>query len=176
MDKYNTIGSRILASLIDSLLAIPVTIATMMLANLFNSPKLNFALTIGMSAIPVLYVILLHGFYGQTLGKMAMKLQVLDISERPITFTQAVIRSLPQLLPVFISASTMSEQLLSQTDNESSNDFFGMIISATYVLYFVWSIGDIISALVTEKKRALHDFIAGTVVVRTDDWSNLSIK
>ena len=73
MEKFDTIGSRFLAALIDSLLAIPITILVMVFANLFNSPKINFTLTIAMSAIPVFYTILMHNFYGQTLGKMAMK-------------------------------------------------------------------------------------------------------
>ncbi|MEO6588303.1 MAG: RDD family protein, partial [Pyrinomonadaceae bacterium] len=142
------------------------------LANLSSSPKLNFALTIGMSAVPVLYIILLHGFYGQTLGKMAMKLKVLDISERPITFTQAVVRSLPQLLPVFISASALSNQISPQ-DDAFTNNIFGIILTASYVLYSLWNLFDIIVCLSSDKKRALHDLIAGTVVVRTNGWSNL---
>lgn len=176
MEKYNTIGPRFLAALIDSLLIIPVSIFTVAFANVFNSEKSNFVFTIGMSAIPVLYTMLMHAYYGQTLGKMAMKVKVLDISERPITFTQAVIRSLPQLLSVFLTASSLSNQMLSETNGALTNEFLGIAVGVTYVLYFVWSIGDIISALITEKKRALHDFIAGTVVVRTDGWSNLSIN
>ena len=176
MERYQTIGPRFLALLIDSLLIIPVSIVTMALASSFNSAKFNFVFTIGMSAIPVLYTILMHARYGQTLGKMAMKVKVLDISERPITFTQAVIRSLPQLLSVFLTASSLSSQMLSEAENEFTNELLGMAVGITYVLYFGWSIGEIISALVTEKKRALHDFIAGTVVVRTDSWSNLSIN
>ncbi|CAN5709223.1 hypothetical protein BH20ACI4_BH20ACI4_30340 [soil metagenome] len=131
MEKYQTIGSRFLALLIDSLLAIPVTravqdwiygsepgavatgfpqmsrslpppvltqhpfplhsifnrsIIVMILANLFNTPKINFVLTFAMSAVPILYTILIHNFYGQTLGKIAMKVKVLDISERQYIF------------------------------------------------------------------------------------------
>lgn len=176
MEKYQTIGPRFLALIIDSLLAIPVSILIMGLAGSTDSNKIGFVLTIAMSAAPVLYTILMHSYYGQTLGKMAVKVKVVTISENPINFTQAVIRSLPQLLPVFISASILSRQMLSQNDAAFTNDFLETAVSAAYVLYFIWEIGDIISGLITEKKRALHDFIAGTVVVRTDGWSNLSIK
>ena len=172
MEKFDTIGSRFLASLIDSLLAIPVTILVMGFANIFDSPKINLALTISISAIPVFYTILMHNFYGQTLGKMAMKVKVLDISEKPITFTQAVIRSLPQLLPVFITASTLISAMKVSGDPDAE-EFLGFAVTAAYVLYSIWGIADIIVCLSSEKKRALHDFIAGTVVVRTDGWSNL---
>lgn len=168
MEKYQTVGARFLASLIDSLLAIPVAIVTMIAANLFSSPKINFSLTIAMSVIPVLYTILMHNFYGQTLGKMAMKVKVLDITERPITFTQSVVRSLPQLFPVFISASTLSHQILPQTDEVFPNDVFGTILTVIYGLYSLWNIFDIIICLSSDKKRALHDLVAGTVVVKTD--------
>lgn len=176
MEKYQTIGPRFLALLIDSLLMIPLSILIMALSGFISSPKIGFLLTGALSAAPVIYTILMHAYCGQTLGKMAMKVIVLDISEHPVTFAQAVIRSLPQLVPVFIAASVSISTMTSPASNEARSDLLGIITSVAYILYFVWQIGDIISALATEKKRALHDFIAGTVVVRTDGWSNLSIN
>ena len=180
MERYQTIGPRFLALLIDSLLAIPFSILIMALSGFTGSSKVSFILTVALTAAPVIYIILMHAYFGQTLGKMAMKVKVLDISERPITFAQAVIRSLPQLLPVFITASmliqTMFEQMEPRPSNEFTTETFSTLLAIANFLYLFWTIGDIISALLTEKKRALHDFLAGTVVVRTDGWSNLSIN
>lgn len=173
MDKYNTVGSRFAASFIDGIIMIPVGILSGILPVMGSFSKIAIVWNIIISLIPVIYTIWLHTVSGQTLGKMAMKVKVLDISERPITFTQAVIRSLPQMLPVFISASTFIRQIQSSTITEFSNDFFETVLTGAYIFYAVWLIGNIISALVTEKKRALHDLIAGTVVVRMD--SNISI-
>lgn len=174
MEKYQTIGSRFLALLIDSMILIPVSFLGMILANFSSSVKYSTVINILLSSAAVVYTILMHNFYGQTLGKMAMKVKVLDISERPITFAQAVIRSLPQMLPVFITSSLLISEI--SADNAAANDLLKMATNISYVFYSVWSVADIIVCFASEKKRALHDFIAGTVVVRTDGWSNLSIN
>jgi uncharacterized RDD family membrane protein YckC len=168
MDKYNTIGSRFVASIIDGIVMIPVGLLSGIIVFMQGFPKLAIVWNIVISLIPVIYTIWLHTVYGQTLGKKVMKVKVLDISERPITFTQAVIRSLPQMLPVFISASALISQIQSLTVIDFSNKQFETVLTGAYILYAVLVVGNIISALVTEKKRALHDLIAGTVVVRTN--------
>lgn len=168
MDKYQTILPRIFALIVDFLVMLPLSFLTTVFGSVGDSPKTAFVFSTIISAIPVIYTISMHTFYGQTVGKMALRLKVINLSERPITFTQAVIRSLPQMLPVFIAASIATNRMFYQTENEFTNDLFGITVGTAYVLYIVWSIGNIISALVTEKKRALHDLIAGTVVVKTD--------
>jgi uncharacterized RDD family membrane protein YckC len=92
-----------------------------------------------------------------------MRLKVLDVSEKPITFAQAVIRSLPQLFPAFVGASLIN----SATEQNPDQDFieiFGILITG---VTWIWQIADIIVCLSSDKKRALHDLIAGTVVVKT---------
>jgi uncharacterized RDD family membrane protein YckC len=126
-----------------------------------------------LGAAPVIYVILLHARYGQTLGKMAMKVKVLDVSEEPVRFAQAVIRSLPQMLPVFMASSLLISEMSPATGSTGKNLLMAAATLAN-ILYFIWSVADIIVCLVSDKKRALHDLVAGTVVVRTDRLSNLS--
>lgn len=42
------------------------------------------------------------------------------------------------------------------------------VAGLTTGLMWIWNIADVIVALSTEKHRALHDYIAGTVVVKTN--------
>lgn len=168
MEKYNTLGARFVAAFIDGIVMIPVGILSGIIPFMSDFPKLAIVWNIIISLIPVVYTIWLHTVYGQTLGKMAMKVKVLDISEDPITFTQAVIRSLPQMLPVFLTASELINQMQSSAINLFSKEQFQIMYMGIYFLYGVWGVGNCISALVTEKKRALHDLIAGTVVVKTN--------
>lgn len=168
MEKYQTMAPRFLALIVDFLIMLPVSFLAFFFGNSANSPKFAFVSNTIISIIPLIYTIFMHSFYGQTVGKMALRIKVVDIAERPITLAQSVIRSLPQMLPVFIAASTAIYEMFPQTENEFTNGFFGITVVIAYVLYILWEIGDIISALVSEKKRALHDLIAGTVVVKTD--------
>ena len=168
MEKYQTIGHRFVALIIDALVMIPLGIAASLFTTFAPNSKFDFLSSNLVSLAIVFYYILMHARYGQTLGKMAMKVKVLDISEQPITFTQSVIRSLPQMFPVFITASIASSDLISPSGNNTTGNFLSVATTVFYVSYFVWEIGDIISALISEKKRALHDFIAGTVVIKTN--------
>lgn len=169
MDKYNTIGARFVALIIDMIVMIPVSLVPFFLVGLGNSIKALIIINVIIGAVPVAYNVLMHGYYGQTLGKMAMKVKVFDVSERKMTLTQAVVRSLPQMLPVFISASYSTAEMSASPENISSRNFLTIAITAAYILYFVWSIADIIVCLASDKKRSLHDLIAGTIVVKVDN-------
>lgn len=176
MEKYQTIGSRFVALFIDGLIMIPISIFAGIFAGVGNSTKAGVITNVIVSAIPIIYTVLAHSYYGQTVGKSVVKVKVLDISETQITFTQAVIRSLPQMLPLFITASTLISQMSYSSQTAVRNDLIKLLTTGGYILYGIWSIADIIVCLSSDKKRALHDLIAGTVVVRTDSWSNLSIN
>ena len=47
---------------------------------------------------PVFYYVFLHGAYGQTFGKMAMKIRVLDADGSPVTYRKAFLRYLGYFL------------------------------------------------------------------------------
>jgi uncharacterized RDD family membrane protein YckC len=53
-----------------------------------------------------------------------------------------------------------------------SPDFFSLQ-SYIALAAFAWFVAEILTMLTNEKRRALHDFIAGTVVVRTGDSSRI---
>ena len=109
-NKYETFGRRVGAAILDSFILFPVGLGISLVFLFFNiaSPLLGSAAA---GLISAAYYILTHYRYGQTFGKMAAKVKVLDDSENPINFGQAIVRSLPQLLvPMFaISFSTAGE-------------------------------------------------------------------
>ena len=168
MEKYQTIGARFAALIIDGIVMIPFTSLAAMSTDLIrthNTPRVSFVLTNMFNLIPVVYAVLLHAKYGQTLGKKVMKVKVLDISEKPVTFTQAVIRSLPQMFPVFAGAGLINISTRENPDYDAVQIAVILIAAASWI----WRIADIVVCLSSEKKRALHDLIAGTVVVKVDD-------
>ncbi|HRH41145.1 MAG TPA: RDD family protein [Pyrinomonadaceae bacterium] len=158
MDKYQTIGARFLATIIDSLLFFFLSGNPWMTTTFWGQVLLQL--------IGVSYYILMHYYFGQTLGKMLFKIKVLDISEQPITFFQAMLRSLPALIVLVLTINFSNPQISEGT--ASSNDIWvakNLLVLITGLLS-LFNLANAISLLVTEKHRALHDYIAGTIVVK----------
>ena len=162
MEKYSTIRRRFGALLIDSLVLLPVNVAIPFLTAAFTHSAAALSVSsaiVGM--ISVLYNIFLHYRYGQTIGKMMMKVKVLSDSEGSINLGQSIVRTLPQLLPVMFAVSTST----ADPAEDPSRTFVGMVFTAAVSIFLL---ADIVVCLANEERRALHDFIAGTIVVRTD--------
>ena len=171
MDKYQTIGARFWATIVDFLATLPFMIAFIYFSskndpNTHSVTTISFLGTVLFSILSVLYYVLMHARYGQTLGKMAAKVKVLDISENPINLGQAIIRSLPQLVPLFLVIGSQNPQFLEGSASEADKLVMPYVAGITTGLIWIWNIADIIVALSNSKHRALHDYIAGTVVVK----------
>ena len=162
MEKYNTLGKRFAALIIDSiLLGVAGLIFSFGAASLSDNPTAFFIVSGLFNAINVFYFILLHAYYGQTLGKKAFGVKVVDDTEAPINFGQAVVRHLPELIPALFAVTLINPEMY----QDAATQIVSGIISGAAV---VFHIAGVVVCLVNEKHRALHDFIAGTVVVRTD--------
>lgn len=162
MEKYHTFRPRLIALLIDSFIMLPIGI----LDEWFRQaefPPVFFYIWIPISSLILpAYTILMHGFYGQTLGKMYMEVKVLDVTEEPIKFVQAVRRDLPQLIFNMFAIALGIAFLGQNPEAESVKYAYG-----TFALFAtVWGLADILVFFSNDKRRALHDYIAGTVVVK----------
>lgn len=162
MEKYQTLGKRFWATFLDSVILMPVNLIFTVLTVVVSSSATGVAISsAAIGLISVSYYILMHFYFGQTLGKMMMKVKVLDDSEVSINFGQAIIRSLPQLIPVMF---TVSFSTADQASDPSATVVGSLIYGGTSIFW----LADVIVFLANAKHRALHDFIAGTIVVRTD--------
>ncbi len=167
MTRYQTLDKRFLALIIDVFVFAPV-IALSFWINSTEVPNwLYYLFLVGSSALGLGYIVLLHWKYGQTIGKMVGKVTVVDATtEGPINLFQAFLRdiahfvsSLVQILVVFILVSSGHPRLSETVVNADSY---------TLIPFFIWAAIDTLICLKSKKHRALHDFIAGTVVVRLD--------
>ena len=166
MNRYQTFWRRVLAGLIDGLVFIPIGFLS---DYLFSSERSAPALIIwGVTYYSALWIygVVLHACYGKTIGKMAMRIRVLDISEERIpTFRQAFARD---IFYIFINVL-------------SSVYFIYLVLTGEYVIGAVeknmpgqimtwaaigWFLLEILSMITNKKRRAVHDYIAGTVVVK----------
>lgn len=164
MEKYQTLYPRAVALLLDSVLLLPIGILDEWVKSLALPREIFYILIFGINMAGTVYFITMHGLFGQTVGKMLMKVKVLDVSESPLKFRQAILRDLPQILFVIGSFVFMSSALLSTEEAAAeSSDYFRHPL---VILMLIWGFADIAVFFTNEKYRALHDYIAGSVVVR----------
>jgi uncharacterized RDD family membrane protein YckC len=163
--KYQTVGQRIGAAFIDGFVLAPIIVLDAIIFS-ESSPKWLIVvwMSISYSAYWV-YSVLLHGFYGQTVGKRVAKIRVVDNdTEDPITMRQALLRD-----SVIIVLNTIALGLDIYLVAAGANRDQMIFQAASLVIGYAavsWALVEIITCLTNPKRRAVHDFIAGTVVVQ----------
>ena len=164
--KYQTARRRFWAGFIDGLVFSPLAFVDSWV--LAESRPGWLIITWMLFVYPVnwLYGVLMHGFFGQTLGKMALGVKVLDVSESPMSMRQAFLRdSFYIAINTLLLAYSIYLVLIGvRIDPES----FGTPDVVLGIAALLWFVGEIVSCLLNKKRRALHDFIAGTVVVNVE--------
>lgn len=115
----------------------------------------------------------MHTKCGQTYGKMVCKIRVVDCrTEGAVTFRQTLVREGIPIAASWVligyeihglSTGKLSSAVLS--GNEIGRDHTFRLLSMVPLFWFIAEVG---TMLTNDKRRALHDYIAGTVVVRTN--------
>jgi uncharacterized RDD family membrane protein YckC len=84
---------------------LPTIVTDLFLARIENGIRLEFNIFLFL-ALLWMYLTLLEGFSGQTLGKLAMRLKVVRVDDKPIFYDNAAIRNLGEcfLLPLDLLA------------------------------------------------------------------------
>jgi uncharacterized RDD family membrane protein YckC len=165
--RYKTVGPRFLAGWVDGLILLPLGFLS---EYIFEQGIIWLTVV----WIPVfysafwLYSVIGHAVYGQTVGKHVTKLMVLDNkTETRIGWRQAILRD-----SFFILANTLSATLYVYFVAAGVTEIPSGLQIVVLVLNYsglIWFITEIVTCLSNKKSRALHDFIAGTVVVNTAD-------
>lgn len=164
--KLSSIGKRFGAMLIDGILVGIVTVPVM----IFNVFDLRTSyIFILFSLAGMLYKPLMEYKYGATLGKMAVSIRVIDYSGAPITFQQAFLRSIFNLISQTLSLITMimivSSGLQIDTLQQYSQVLEEQPLNRISQAFNLLILADYIPAFFDKQKRCLHDRIARTLVV-----------
>ncbi len=166
--KHQTFWRRYWAGVIDIVfLMILLFLCELILFRMFWSQNptisaLIFSLTIW-SLFPVVYSILLTGFFGQTIGKYLSGVKVLSISESKLGVFRAFLRDCPWL---FFEIARVLTCLLFLNDSSEIKEKL-LKLKFMYAVGIFWYMLEIVTMLTNSKRRAVHDFIAGSVVVKT---------
>lgn len=172
---YASFGKRVLASLIDGLIFIPIYYIADYNYNSWKLFSLDLFLTI---FIPVVYKIIMEWKYSGTIGKLVLKLRVLDYELRPISFIQSLKRFSIYFLSYFFSVmSTITvfyHPQFYQVSGEAMEFLFEDDVYLVYLMAMLLSnIFTVSFVFFTKKKQALHDLIAQTYCVNQSEWLNL---
>jgi len=174
---YAGFGKRFGSAIVDMLVFIPF----MFVFHFIQSSSLSMAM-VGVVLSSILfsaYTVYFHYKFGATLGKMALGIKVTLPNGEKIGFKQAILRSSVDLaFALFmVIAQVMA---ISNADLEVYLNA-GWIERAEYIMPLfpawygavniasqLWYWGEFIVLLFNKRKRAPHDFIAGTVVIRKE--------
>jgi len=127
--------------------------------------------------------------YGGTPGKLILGIKIIKLNTQPITWREAILRYSVQLIDLIIT-SALGVYAINMADNahyvsldwlhragylsslypdlvqiKMSGRMFMQIHLVTQFLG-LWTIAEVIAVFTNHRKRAVHDFIAGTVVVK----------
>lgn len=165
MNKYQTFFPRLVALAIDNFIMIPLAIFDDWFRQA-ELPPLFFYFWIPLSsAVVPVYLIWMNTKFGQTLGKMAMNIKIVDLSENPIKFSHAFLRDLPQVL-TNIASMTLGIMFLGRNPEDET---VKLTLGTFVMIAGIWGLADILTFAFNSKSRALHDIVAGTVVVKIEE-------
>jgi uncharacterized RDD family membrane protein YckC len=161
-DRYSTLARRFVASLIDTILFAPLIVAMFVVG---DSQQKAFLLGTVTAALNIGYYIIGHGKYGMTFGKRVMNLRVVrNGDEAAVSVSQAFKRELP--LIVLLGVAVASDAVIAFGTDTNMLKAAEYVSGLQIVLFRVWNVMDILFAVISEKRRSLHDRVGGTVVVR----------
>lgn len=174
--RYAGFWPRLGAIVVDCVVLAPIIMLSFWTFSASRTVALSAEVLI--SCLFALYSIYFVGRWGQTIGKMALRIKVVALNGEEAGFVRAFYRHAVDLafslatsaLTVYALMSVTSREFdllpfdarldLLQTRTASWTDILNWLLIA-------WTLSELVVLLLNEKRRAIHDYIAGTVVVHT---------
>ena len=165
--KYKTLRGRFFAGIIDGLVLMPLYFVSPA-DHIGSVPALLLILWyLVFEASGYMYSIVMHKRYGQTVGKMMMRVKVVTYpDEGSLSYRRAILRDIGFIIPA-VGASLYNIPYLLAGQNPYERPE-GMSSVEMFMIYssVAWFLLEMTTALLSSKRRAVHDHIAGTVVIR----------
>src|SRR5687768_17466512 len=171
--QYRTFWRRFWAGVVDSIIFAPLLLVDSWIWNQATPISVRLPWFVLHSLAAPAYSIYMHGRFGQTVGKRVLRVKVIDLSGQPLTTRQAFLRELINL-PLTAWWLVSGVLVVSQGGNihEPGQPDYGatLAISLSFGLFAL----ELVSTFASPKRRALHDLVAGSVVVRTEMVNDVS--
>lgn len=172
--QYAGFWKRCSSVLIDFIILLPISFFILWLGSF--SKNIHLILIIPHTILYFAYNIYMNANHGGTIGKLIVGIRIRKISGETIHYKEAFRRNIVDL-PLSLVIGVMQAYTLFHI-NDHSYESLTWIKQAGYLYknmpesykpisaanqIWIWS--ELIVLLLNKKKRALHDFIAGTVVI-----------
>jgi uncharacterized RDD family membrane protein YckC len=164
--KYRTFWRRVLAGMVDGAVFWPLSFINSRMYGGSTPTALRVAWFLAYSFLFMAYSIALHARFGQTIGKMVAGVRVLDVSEAKLSLKQAFLRDIIPLVLTLVSLPVELPKVLSGA-NPALPEYTDPGLWLQLWVPLGWFLAEVVTMVTNSKRRALHDFIAGSVVVRT---------
>jgi uncharacterized RDD family membrane protein YckC len=161
--KYHTFWKRLAAGIIDVIIFIPFYYCSDLITD-HNS--LRIFLHFLVFVLSAIYSIFLHGKYGQTIGKKVLNIKVYSLDEESLIGLKRafyrdsiwVITEVAGLIYFLI----ISSQTTKATNTQSNYEDF--VSTVSFLLFIL----ELVTMFLNFKRRALHDYLAKSVVINLD--------
>ena len=181
---YSGFWSRLSANLLDAIIVIPF-IFLLQYINFLN--LYNYFITL----IPNIFFLFFYNVflpkrYGGTPGKLIVGIKIVKMDSSLIGWRESILRHSVYLILSIISicirimAITLVDIEIYQNLTFSNKTMYLKTLSpgidVITTLSNIWFWGEVIILLFNKRKRALHDFMAGTVIVKSKYLENIQEK
>jgi uncharacterized RDD family membrane protein YckC len=174
--EYGGFWRRVGAMILDSIILMPMALVLFFL--MYKTSRAYVYYAIPSLVISVFYYVYLVKRNGGTPGKRIIGMRITMSDGSPVTTHAAVLRYAPFFVLQTLALVSMVLATSVPIDGYESMNYiekmqamqrgapgWNALVTA---LTYIWWIGTAITLAVNQRKRAAHDFIAGTVVLRTD--------
>ncbi len=170
--QFASFWQRIFSGIIDLIILWPLSLASL------APPSQGYLNDLLFYAIDLCYVIFFTTKYGQTIGKMLIGIKVISIDVRPIRLRTVLLREwfFIQLIVCETAIRVYSSFEKNTVGNPNPTGAYAELIASYPVVnYFLAALSalmviDFVAIAFHPEKRALHDLIAKTRVIRVPRW------
>ena len=171
--KYSTFWPRFWTGTVDLCVLWPLALLLSLTWLLKPLPVAAVAFSLLSNAIGLTYTVWMHAWRGQTVGKIVCRVRVVDnLTEGPITLRQALLR---ECVPLVANLGVLGYILYLEGSGSITHDASShperainwRVLGPLMATPALWFLIEVITMFSNRKRRALHDLIADTTVVRT---------
>jgi uncharacterized RDD family membrane protein YckC len=163
--KYHTGVKRLGAAIIDSIIFTPLLFADLWVLNQTDNVWIVFAWTVFNASLYYLYSIFFHYKFGRTVGKWIVGIKVVDLSEtKLLSLKQSFLRDSFYVILQLLGFVYFLYRVAQTGDIDIIIMDYRNFIDYSFL---GWMALELLSMLTNEKRRAIQDQLAGSVVIVT---------
>ena len=164
--EYRTFWARFFAFVIDAFVLAPIAIYCIYLYNPSESAAHSFFRDSLLLYSPILYRVIMHARFGRTVGKWMTGIRVYNLSEtgKP-SLKQALLRDIFSFVAAIASSVALLWLIYAGQNYHLQGTTKTLTFDRCMDYQSSWITIEVIFMFANLKRQAVHDYIAGTVVL-----------